>query len=184
MESRPIALGSPAPNFELTEPLTGKTWKLDDFCEKPALLVLFICNHCPFVVHLKKAFADFAKEYCTKGLGVVAISSNSVESHPQDGPEHMAAEAKRYEYPFPYLYDETQEVAKAYNAVCTPDLFLFKKESDGFVLVYHGQFDDSRPRNGKPVTGQDLKAAVDCVLDGKEITFPHKPCVGCSIKWK
>ncbi|KAI5061938.1 hypothetical protein GOP47_0022477 [Adiantum capillus-veneris] len=137
---------------------------------------MFICNHCPYVVHLKKAFSDFAKEYYLKGLAIAAISSNSVKSHPQDGPEYMAADAKKYEYPFPYLYDQSQSVAKAYGAVCTPDLFLFKKEADGFVLVYHGQFDDSRPRNGKPITGQDMKAAVDCVLEGREITFPQKPC--------
>lgn len=183
MESQPLELGARAPNFELPEPATGITWKLDDFSEKQALLVMFICNHCPYVVHLKQAFTDFAKEYYLKGLAIAAISSNSVKSHPQDGPEYMVADAKKYGYPFPYLYDETQAVAKAYGAVCTPDLFLFKKEADGFVLAYHGQFDDSRPRNGKPVTGQDMKAAVDCVLEGKDITFPQKPCVGCSIKW-
>lgn len=136
------------------------------------------------MVHLKKAFTEFANEYIPKGLAVVAISSNSVKTHPQDGPEFMAADAKEFQYPFPYLFDKTQEVAKAYKAVCTPDLFLFKKSSDGFILAYHGQFDASRPRNGKPVTGEDLKAAVECVLADKEITFSQKPCVGCSIKWE
>ncbi|KAH7280685.1 hypothetical protein KP509_36G009200 [Ceratopteris richardii] len=183
MTSEVLPIGSRAPYFELPEPATGNTWRLDNFSDKQALLVMFICNHCPYVVHLKKAFTDFAKDYLSKGLGIVAISSNSIKSHPQDGPQFMAADAKQYGYPFPYVYDESQSVAKAYGAVCTPDLFLFKKVADGFVLVYHGQFDDSRPRNGQPVTGKDMRAAVDCVLSGNEITFPPKPCVGCSIKW-
>ncbi|CAN6197451.1 unnamed protein product [Urochloa humidicola] len=156
MESTGVSVGFRAPEFELPEPLTGKLWTLDDFEGNPALLVMFICNHCPFVKHLKKDIAKLTSFYMEKGLGAVAISSNSIRTHPQDGPEHMAEEAKLFKYPFPYLYDESQEVAKAFGAVCTPEFYLFKKQ-DGrrpFELFYHGQFDDSRPSNNVPVTGR------------------------------
>ncbi|KAL6638958.1 hypothetical protein ACP70R_022688 [Stipagrostis hirtigluma subsp. patula] len=175
-ESTGVAVGFRAPHFELPEPLTGKLWTLDDFDGNPALLVMFICNHCPFVKHLKKDIAKLTSFYMEKGLGVVAISSNSIVTHPQDGPEQMAEEAKLFKYPFPYLYDESQEVAKAFGAVCTPEFLLFKKEGRRpFELFYHGQFDDSRPSNNVPVTGRDLSRAIDCALSGQELTFVQKP---------
>lgn len=184
VESRSVPLSSRAPEFELPEPLTGKTWKLDEFEGYPALLVMFICNHCPFVVHLKMELVKLANTYMPKGLGIVAISSNSIKTHPQDGPDIMAREAKELGYPFPYLYDETQETAKAFAAACTPDFFLFKKDGRRpFELVYHGQFDDSRPGNNRPTTGRDLRNAIDCVLSGIPVSKVQKPSIGCSIKW-
>ncbi|XP_059291424.1 uncharacterized protein LOC132044907 [Lycium ferocissimum] len=183
-ESKGVSLGFRPPNFELTEPLTGKVWKLDDFEAYPALLVMFICNHCPFVIHLKKDIVKLSNFYMKKGLTVVAISSNSVVTHPQDGPEFMADDAKLFRYPFPYLYDESQEVARDFGAVCTPEFFLFKKDGRRpFELVYHGQFDDSRPSNNVPVTGRDLSLAIDCVLSGQPVPSTQKPSIGCSIKW-
>ncbi|KAJ8762978.1 hypothetical protein K2173_023107 [Erythroxylum novogranatense] len=183
-ESQGVSLGFRAPAFELQEPLTGKMWTLEDSEQYPALLVMFICNHCPFVKHLKKDIVKLAHFYMQKGLAVVAISSNSVATHPQDGPEFMAEEAKILKYPFPYLYDESQEVAKDFGAVCTPEFFLFKKDGRRpFELVYHGQFDDSRPSNNVRVTGRDLSLAIDCVLSGQPVSSVQKPSVGCSIKW-
>ncbi|XP_058097295.1 uncharacterized protein LOC131242578 isoform X3 [Magnolia sinica] len=156
-ESKGLSVGFRAPDFELPEPLTGKMWKLDDFESYPALL---------------------------KGLAVVAISSNSVATHPQDGPDFMAEEAKLFKYPFPYLYDQSQDVARAFGAVCTPEFFLFKKDGRRpFELFYHGQFDDSRPSNNVPITGRDLSLAIDCVLSGQPLSSRQKPSVGCSIKW-
>ncbi|XP_022143689.1 uncharacterized protein LOC111013532 isoform X2 [Momordica charantia] len=156
-ESKGVSLGFRAPNFELPEPLTGKVWKLEDFEPYPALL---------------------------KGLAVAAISSNSVATHPQDGPEFMAEDAKAFSYPFPYLYDASQKVARDFGAVCTPEFFLFKKDGRRpYELVYHGQFDDSRPSNNVPVTGRDLSLALDCVLSGQPVSSEQKPSVGCSIKW-
>ncbi|KAJ3683484.1 hypothetical protein LUZ60_013711 [Juncus effusus] len=184
MESTGVSVGFRAPYFELPEPLTGRVWKLDDFEAQPALLVMFICNHCPFVKHLKKSITKLANFYMNKGLAVVAISSNSIITHPQDGPEFMAEEAKSFEYPFPYLFDETQEVARAFGAVCTPEFFLFKKDGRRpFELFYHGQFDDSRPSSNIPVSGRDLSRAIDCALSGQKLPFDQKPSVGCSIKW-
>ncbi|KAJ4950201.1 hypothetical protein NE237_027033 [Protea cynaroides] len=183
-ESQGVSLGFRAPDFQLPEPLTGKMCGLDDFESYPALLVMFICNHCPFVKHLKKDIVKLANFYVKKGLAVVAISSNSVVTHPQDGPEFMAEEAKLFEYPFPYLYDESQEVAREFGAVCTPEFFLFKKDGRRpFELVYHGQFDNSRPSNNVPITGRDLSLAIDCALSFQPLTFVQKPSVGCSIKW-
>ncbi|KAF6999408.1 hypothetical protein CFC21_015444 [Triticum aestivum] len=184
LESTGVSVGFRAPQFELPEPLTGKIWTLDDFEGSPALLVMFICNHCPFVKHLKKDIAKLTSFYMEKGLASVAISSNSIVTHPQDGPEYMAEEAKLFKYPFPYLYDESQEVAKGFRAVCTPEFYLFKKDGRRpFELFYHGQFDDSRPSNNVPVTGRDLSRAIDCALSGQELPFDQKPSVGCSIKW-
>ncbi|XP_039137570.1 uncharacterized protein LOC120275134 [Dioscorea cayenensis subsp. rotundata] len=184
MESTRASLGFRAPHFELPEPLTGKVWTLDEFESYPALLVMFICNHCPFVKHLKKDIAKITSFYMGKGLGVVAISSNSAITHPQDGPEFMAQDAKLFNYPFPYLFDETQEVARAFQAVCTPEFFLFKKDGRRpFELFYHGQFDDSRPNSNIPVTGRDLSLAIDCVLSGQHLSIAQKPSIGCSIKW-
>ncbi|KAK2658883.1 hypothetical protein Ddye_005416 [Dipteronia dyeriana] len=183
-ESQGVSLGFRASNFELPEPLTGKMWKLEDFESHPALLVMFICNHCPFVKHLKKEIVKIANFYTKKGLAVVAISSNSVTSHPQDGPQFMAEEAKLFNYPFPYLFDESQDVARDFAAVCTPEFFLFKRVGRRpFELVYHGQFDDSRPNNNLPVTGRDICFVIECVLSGQPISSVQKPSVGCSIKW-
>ncbi|RQO86622.1 hypothetical protein POPTR_002G071000v4 [Populus trichocarpa] len=183
-ESQGVSLGFRAPSFELPEPLTGKTWKLEDFEPYPALLVMFICNHCPFVKHLKKDIVKLTNFYMKKGLAVVAISSNSVATHPQDGPELMAEDAKILNYPFPYLYDELQEVARDFGAVCTPEFFLFKKDGRRpFELVYHGQYDDSRPSNNVPITGRDLSLAIDCVLSGQPVSPVQKPSVGCGVKW-
>lgn len=180
--SKDVAVRAPA--FQLVEPLTGKTWKLEEFEAYPALLVIFICNHCPYVIHLKEDIVKLAGNYMPKGLGMVAISSNSVVSHPEDGPLFMAEEAKTFGYPFPYLYDETQEIAKAYGAVCTPEFFLYKQDDQKlFELVYHGRFDESRPRSNIPVTGRDIREAIDCVLSGRPVTIPQRPSVGCSIKW-
>lgn len=183
-ESKGLSLGFRAPDFELPEPLTGKIWRLSDFDSYPALLVMFICNHCPFVIHLKKDIVKLTNFYMKKGLAVVTISSNSVSTHPQDGPQFMAEEAQLFKYPFPYLYDETQDAARDFGAVCTPEFFLFKKDGRRpFELVYHGQFDDSRPSNNVPITGRDLSLAIDCVLSGQPVSSAQKPSVGCSIKW-
>ncbi|KAH0451452.1 hypothetical protein IEQ34_018751 [Dendrobium chrysotoxum] len=183
-ESSVASLGSRAPYFELPEPLTGKVWKLDDFESYPALLVMFICNHCPFVKHLKKDIVKLTDFYTKKGLAVIAISSNSTLTHPQDGPKFMAEEAKLLNYPFPYLFDESQDVARAFGAVCTPEFFLYRKDGRRpFELFYHGQFDDSRPNSNIPVTGRDLSLAIDSVLSAQQLIAVQKPSVGCSIKW-
>ncbi|HEY1463827.1 MAG TPA: thioredoxin family protein [Terriglobales bacterium] len=175
-----LPLSTSAPDFNLRDP-SGKITSLAEFKNAPALLVAFICNHCPFVKHIRKEFAAFAKEYQARGVGIIAVSSNDATNYPQDGPEKMAEESKQAGYTFPYLYDETQEVAKAYRAACTPDLFLFDRDHR---LVYRGQFDDSRPGNGCPVTGKDLRDALDAVLAGRAVTADQKPSVGCNIKWK
>jgi len=175
-----LDLGTSAPDFALPEPATGKTVSLADFKNAPALLVVFMCNHCPFVKHIRSALAEFAREYQAKGLAMVGISSNDVADHPDDSPEKMAQEVKAAGYVFPYLYDEDQSVAKAYQAACTPDFFLFDSEHK---LVYRGQFDDSRPSNQLPVSGADLSAAVDAVLAGKPAPADQKPSIGCNIKW-
>jgi len=175
-----LPLGSQAPSFSLPN-VDGSTVSLSDFEGKPGLLVMFICNHCPFVIHLRDELAKFAREYQEKGLGIVAISSNDVENFPQDGPDQMKEEAEAHGYTFPYLYDETQEVAKAYHAACTPDFFLFDADRK---LVYRGQFDDSRPDSGIPITGEDLRAACDAVLAGQDVPAEQRPSIGCNIKWK
>ena len=174
-----LELGTSAPDFSLPS-TDGKTVSRTDFADKPTL-VMFICNHCPFVKHLNKQLAELCKEYQSKGIAIVGISSNDVSTHPDDSPEKMAEEAKALGYTFPYLYDEAQNVAKAYRAACTPDFFLFDKSHK---LVYRGQFDDSRPDNGKPVTGADLKAAMDAVLAGNPVPSEQKASIGCNIKWK
>ena len=173
------ALGEQAPEFSLPN-IDGKTVSSKDFAGKP-LLVIFMCNHCPFVIHLKSALAAFGKEYQAKGLAIVGVNSNDITTHPDDSPERMKAEAKSTGYTFPYLFDESQEVAKAYGAACTPDFFLFNAQRR---LVYRGQFDDSRPGNGKPITGADLRAACDAVLSGKAVPTTQRPSIGCNIKWK
>jgi peroxiredoxin len=175
-----LPLGTKAPHFRLPDP-HGKQVSSDDFGGAPALLVAFLCNHCPYVKHVQSSFAALAKEYQKRGVGIVGISSNDVEAFPEDGPEKMAEEIVSAGYTFPYLYDESQEVAKAYRAVCTPDFFLFDSEQR---LVYRGQFDDSRPKSNVPVTGADLRAALDAVLEGRPVPSDPNPSVGCSIKWK
>lgn len=175
-----LPLGTPAPRFELPEP-QRKRVSSDDFSKAPALLVVFMCNHCPYVKHIGPALAEFAKQYQARGVAIVGINSNDAESYPDDHPEKMAEEIKRLGYTFPYLYDESQEVAKAYHAACTPDFFLFDRNRR---LVYRGQFDGSRPNNGRPVTGVDLRAALDAVLEGRAVSTDQKPSVGCNIKWK
>lgn len=175
-----LELGTKAPDFNLPD-TNGKNVKLADFSDKPVLLVAFICNHCPYVKHIREGFAQLAKEYQAKGVAVVAISSNDVTTHPDDAPAKMAEEVKLAGYTFPYLYDETQDVAKAYRAACTPDLYVFDKDRR---LVYRGQLDDSRPGNEIPVTGKDLRAALDAALAGKPPLENQKPSIGCNIKWK
>lgn len=176
-----LPLGTNAPDFRLPDAATGKTVALGDFQKSPALLVMFICNHCPYVKHLRAALGGFAKDCQARGAAVVAISANDAASHPDDSPENMKREAAQFGYGFPYLYDESQAVAQAYRAACTPDFFLFDKDRK---LVYRGQFDDSRPGNGQPVTGADLRAAVEAVLAGRPVSPQQKPSIGCNIKWK
>src|SRR3984957_4990387 len=179
-QSTMMPLGTYAPKFQLPDP-QGKTFSLDDFKGSPALLVAFICNHCPYVKHVQASFTELAREYQGRGVSVVAINSNDVENYPEDSPAKMAQEIVRAGYTFPYLYDESQEVAKAYRAACTPDIFLFDRDRR---LVYRGQYADSRPKKGLPVTGKDLRAALDAVLEGRPVAKDQKPSVGCSIKWK
>jgi len=173
-------LGMKAPPFRLPD-LAGKLVSLDDFQQAPALLVAFICNHCPYVKHIRSHFAQLVRDYQARGVAVVGISSNDIRSYPDDAPEKMAEEAKTFGYTFPYLYDESQEVAKAYRAACTPDFYLFDRERR---LVYRGQYDASRPGNNKPVTGADLRAALDAVLGGGKVPEEQRHSLGCNIKWK
>lgn len=175
-----LPLGSKAPAFRLPD-TDGKTVSLDDFKDAPALLVMFICNHCPYVKHVRHELAKLGHEYRDKGVAIVAISANDVVTHPDDSPKRMAEEKKSAGYSFPYLYDESQDVAKAYQAACTPDFYVFDKSK---ALVYRGQLDDSRPGNNLPVTGRDLRAALDAVLAGKPASEQQKPSIGCNIKWK
>lgn len=174
-----IPLGTAAPDFALPD-LDGSTVSLSDFEGKP-LLVMFICNHCPYVIHVNDGLVALARDYQEKGLAIVAINSNDVENYPEDSPQKMKEYAKRLGYTFPYLFDESQQVAKAYDAQCTPDFFLFDANHK---LAYRGQLDDSRPNSGIPVTGTDLRAAVDAVLAGSEAPSSQRPSMGCNIKWR
>jgi thiol-disulfide isomerase/thioredoxin len=174
-----MALGAPAPHFELPD-AAGHRVSLAGYRGKP-LLVMFICNHCPYVKHLREGIAAFARDYGPRGLGIVAINSNDAEQYPDDSPAAMAAEAKAAGYTFPYLVDESQEVAQAYQAACTPDFFLFDA---GHRLAYRGQFDGSRPQNGAPVSGADLRRATDAVLAGETPATEQRASLGCNIKWK
>jgi peroxiredoxin len=176
-----LELGTTAPDFSLPEPATGKTVSLEDFSGASALLVVFMCNHCPYVKHLNRPLAALIREYQPRGLAAVGISANDVGTHPDDGPDKMATEARTLGYSFPYLYDADQSVAKAYRAACTPDFFLFDADRK---LVYRGQFDDSRPGNDLPVSGDDLRVAIEAVLSGRVIGAEQKPSMGCNIKWK
>jgi len=175
-----LALGTTAPDFRLPD-TNGNIISPDDFKGASALLVIFMCNHCPYVRHIRHELADVAEEYQKRGVAIVGINSNDVVHYPEDSPVKMAEEIKNIGYTFPYLYDEAQTVAKAYRAACTPDLYLFDKRRR---LVYRGQFDDSRPGNGIPVTGQDVREALDAVLSGKPVSPNQKPSIGCNIKWK
>ena len=175
-----LPLGTVAPDFKLMN-VDGREVALADFAGKPALLVMFMCNHCPFVVHVADELARLGSEYMGRGVAVVGINSNDTATHPADSPERMVTEAEERGYAFPYLFDETQEVAKAYRAACTPDFFLFDQDRK---LVYRGQLDDSRPGSGVPVTGKDLRAALDAVLAGKKLADEQRASLGCNIKWK
>ena len=175
-----LPLGTAAPGFSLPN-CQGGTVSLQDFDEASSLLVIFMCNHCPYVKHVADGLAALAREYQQRGVAVVGINSNDVQTHPDDSPANMAAEAKQRGYNFPYLYDESQEVAKAYQAACTPDFYVFDKKRR---LVYRGQMDSSRPGGDLPVTGQDLRAALDAVLAGRRVAKNQKASLGCNIKWK
>ena len=176
-----LALGAQAPYFNLPDAISGNNISLDDFSHKKGLLVMFICQHCPFVKHVQSELAKLGRDYLDQNLGIVAISSNDVTTHPNDSPHDLKLMAESEGFDFPFCYDESQEVAKAYKAACTPDFFLFDHQQK---LVYRGQLDDSRPSNNQPVTGKDLRNAIDLVLSGKEIPSAQKPSVGCNIKWK
>lgn len=180
-ESRMLALGTPAPAFSLPDAVSGKTISLDSSRDAQALLVAFVCNHCPFVKHILDGFVAFAREYGPRGLAVVAISSNDIAAYPDDGPAEMAKLARAKGFTFPYLYDESQQVARSYQAICTPDFFLFDRERR---LAYRGQFDSSRPNGRAAVTGTDMRAAADALLRGAHAPAEQQPSVGCSIKWK
>ena len=176
-----LALGTKAPDFRLPDVVSGNAVSLATFAEKRALLVMFICQHCPYVQHVKEALARLGKDYAGQSVGMVAISANDAANYPDDAPDKLQAMAKALGFAFPFCYDESQETAKAYTAACTPDFFLFDAKRQ---LIYRGQLDDSRPGNGKPVTGRDLRAAIDAVLAGKPVNPDQTPSIGCNIKWK
>ena len=180
VNSTMLPLGTRAPDFRLPDP-SGIIVSLADFQRAPALLIIFMCNHCPYVKHIRDGLAKLARDYRPAGVAVVGINANDVANYAADSPARMAEEAAAAGYVFPYLYDETQAVAKAYRATCTPDFYLFDKD---FRLVYRGQFDDSRPGNGLPLTGKDVRAALDAVLAGKPVSPNQKSSLGCNIKWK
>jgi peroxiredoxin len=180
VNSTMLPLGTKAPDFRLPD-ANGQMVSLPDFAKSRALLVIFMCNHCPYVKHIRSGLAQLARDYVPRGVAMVGISSNDVENYPEDSPRKMAEEAKAAGYVFPYLYDETQEVAKAYRAACTPDIYLFDSEQR---LVYRGQLDDSRPGNNVAVTGKDVRAALDALLAGKPAPPNQKASIGCNIKWK
>lgn len=180
-ESNMLPLGTKAPDFKLIDTTDNTQKSLEALKGTTATLVMFICNHCPFVIHVNSELAKLAKDYVSKGIKCIAISSNDVENYPQDGPELMKQKALDNGYIFPYLYDQTQDVAKAYKAACTPDFFLFDEE---LKLVYAGQLDDSRPGNDEPVTGKDIRAAMDALIDNESVNPKQKPSMGCNIKWR
>ncbi len=180
-ESTMMALGTAAPDFRLPDVVSGRLVSPADFADKKALLVMFICRHCPYVVHVKAELSRLGKDYGTKGAAIVAISANDAVTHPDDAPASLAQMAKEEGFAFPFCYDEDQAVAQAYTAACTPDFFLFDASRR---LAYRGQLDDSRPGNGKPVTGKDLRAALDAALSGRPAAAAQRPSAGCNIKWK
>jgi len=179
--SNMLPLGTEAPSFSLFDTISQTELGLEALKGKKATVILFICNHCPFVIHINNELVAIANHYSNKGISFIAISSNDATDYPQDGPENMTLHAQNVGYTFPYLYDETQETAKNYDAACTPDLYVFDAE---LKLVYRGQLDDSRPGNGVPITGNDLRHALECLLDEKENISIQKPSIGCNIKWK
>ena len=179
--SNMIPLGSTAPNFTLPDTVSGQSLQLNDVRGEKGTLIAFICNHCPFVKHINAGLVELAEDYQELGFGFVAISSNDVVNYPEDHPDLMTQMAKEEGYTFPYLYDQSQEVAKAYDAACTPDFYVFDAQD---TLTYRGQMDDSRPGNGLPVTGADLRAALQAMLEGKTVSEDQKPSIGCNIKWK
>jgi len=176
-----LALGTIAPNFELNDVVSGKTFSLNDFSDRQALLMMFICQHCPFVKHIQEELGRIGQDYSQKALGILAISANDVEKYPNDSPTKLQEMSTDLSFNFPLCYDESQSVSKAYTAACTPDFFLFDKD---FQLAYRGQLDDSRPSNDIPVTGKDLRQAIDLVLSGQSAQSNQKPSIGCNIKWK
>jgi peroxiredoxin len=175
-----LPLGTPAPDFSLPD-TEGRIVSRDQFRDAPALLVLFLCNHCPFVRHVARELATIGRDYGDRGVAIVAINPNDPTAYPEDAPDRMREEKARVGYPFPYLFDETQDIARAYQAACTPDIYLFDADRR---LFYRGQIDDSRPSNGLPVTGRDLREALDAVLSGLPPTKEQRPSIGCSIKWR
>ena len=179
--SNMLPLGTRATDFNLLDTVSGNFLKLSDLKGQKGTVILFICNHCPFVIHVNQELVKMANDYVKMGVSFIAISSNDVVNYPQDGPELMSKTAQQNKYPFPYLYDETQEVAKAYQAACTPDIYLFDKH---LKLFYRGQIDSSRPGNGQPVTGSDLRMAIDHLLNDRPVLQVQKPSMGCNIKWK
>ncbi len=176
-----LPLGSEAPPFALPDTISGKTVRLEDIASDKATVVMFICNHCPYVIHVNEEIVRLANDYIAKGIVFVAISSNDVVNYPQDGPEQMKKQAQKLKYPFPYLYDESQNVARAFDAACTPDFYVFDKD---LKLVYRGRIDDSRPSSNTPLTGRDLRAALDAVISGLAVAEKQYPSGGCNIKWK
>lgn len=179
--SKMIPLGTKAPDFNLLNPVINQFQSLNELKSKSITVIMFICNHCPFVKHLNKALVELSNDYMKRGVSFIAISPNDAVKYPEDSPEKMREYASNLGYKFPYLYDETQETALAYNAACTPDFYVFDKD---LILVYRGQFDDSRPGNGKPVTGKDLRKALDAIMENKPVDDRQIPSIGCSIKWK
>ncbi|WP_299210970.1 thioredoxin family protein [uncultured Aquimarina sp.] len=179
--SNMLPLGTIAPDFTLVDAITNNEISLKDIKGEKGTVIMFICNHCPFVIHVNEEIVRVANDYRIQGFGFVAISSNDIENYPQDAPKHMWKTAQKNNYTFPYLFDDTQEVAKAYDAACTPDFYLFDGE---LKLIYRGQLDDSRPGNGIPVNGRDLRQALDAVLKNAKVVEPQKPSIGCNIKWK
>lgn len=181
VQSNPLKKGTKAPDFNLLDTISGNHLSLQEIRGVKGTVIMFICNHCPFVIHINKELVKLAKNYQTKGIGFVAISSNDVNYVPQDGPKYMKQHAIKTNYPFPYLYDESQAVAKKYNAACTPDFYVF---DTNLASVYHGQLDNSRPSQNIPVNGQDIRIVLDSILAGKEYKGTERPSIGCSIKWK
>ena len=180
-ESTMLELGTPAPEFQLPNVVSDQHLSLADIASNTATVIMFICNHCPFVIHVNEQLVALANDYMPHGVSFVAISANDVVNYPQDAPEKMAELAKSLAYPFPYLYDESQAVAKAYHAACTPDFFIFDKS---LALAYRGQLDESRPGNGKAITGRDMRDALDALLAGEKPSADQKPSIGCNVKWK
>ncbi len=181
-ESKMLPLGTTAPDFTLPDPVSGRLFRLSDLASDQATVVMFLCNHCPYVLHINDELVRLAREYQARGVAFIAISSNDAQAYPEDGPDKMREHAREVGYTFPYLYDESQDVARRYDAACTPDFYVFDRQ---LKLAYRGQFDDSRPkRNPTPVTGADLRAALDAVLGGRAPAALQRPSGGCNIKWK